>query len=133
MSRYWHFAVSSDVRLDPMPVYTIKAHVLFSSDGKNIWDAKGRLHRTRRSHCKDWWNPHWRDRVLAAVCWLADHRPSLVLPVSTETAISVEVQPLAFHSPVGYDDAKALSAGDVQEDVYPREEPVEEAGVEEGE
>jgi hypothetical protein len=122
VDRYWHFAVSADVHLYPMPVFAVKSHVLFSSDGKNIWDGKAKLHSARRSHCKDWWNPHWRDRLFASMFWLSGHENALAIPVSSDTAIVVGMQPIAFNSPVRYDDSLALSAGEISDDHHADDE-----------
>jgi hypothetical protein len=69
--KIWHFGVSADVQLFPVLTYIVRPHVLFSNDGKAIWKSTRQLHRARRSACRDWWNPHWRDRILAAMHWLA--------------------------------------------------------------
>jgi len=59
-SRIWHFGISSDFQLEPILAQVISPHVLFSDDGTTIWQSASKLHRARRSACKDWWNPHWR-------------------------------------------------------------------------
>jgi hypothetical protein len=108
--RHWHFAVSARPALHPMPMLQLRAHVLFSDDGRNLWSAptaKGRervlraMHRARRSQCKSWWNDDWRDRLLATMAWLAGHAPTLNLQVSLGSAVAaVNPRPVEFLSPV---------------------------------
>jgi hypothetical protein len=74
--------------------------VLFSDDGSQIWPSKARLHSARRTYCKDWWNPHWRDRILASVRWLADG-DTLSLPAGSDASIVVDITPVTFRSSVG--------------------------------
>ncbi|MEW6488532.1 MAG: toll/interleukin-1 receptor domain-containing protein [Thermodesulfobacteriota bacterium] len=105
--RHWHFALSADVRFWPSPAYVVKSHVLFSDDGENIWTSKDRLHRFRRTQCKDWWNDTWRDRILCSLSWLAEGAPTFSLPVSASTSVEVRREPLRFESPVSYGDEHA--------------------------
>jgi hypothetical protein len=60
--RFWHFAISARPILWPCYAYAIRSHVLFSDDGDNIFTNAHKMHRVRRTQCKDWWNDDWRDR-----------------------------------------------------------------------
>jgi len=99
----WHFSISMKVLLDPLPAFRLGYHVLYSDDGKNIWDSDKKLHSTRRSHCKNWWNPEWRDRLLAAMSWLSEGEKWLTLPLGSDTSIKVRKWPVEFDSPVSYE------------------------------
>jgi hypothetical protein len=105
--RYWHFGFSCKVICRPMLVCVVRAHVLFSDDAKNIWTSAGRLHRARRSQCKNWWNPIWRDRILAAVSWLSDEDGVMRIPVADGLTVEVCRDPVRFESPVSYRDPQA--------------------------
>jgi len=105
--RTWHFGLSVDVRMEPFLCYLVRPHVLFSDDGITIWASTSRLHRARRATCKNWWNQHWRDRVLASMYWIA-HRQgesAVSLPLSSSATLRVPITPVTFESPVSYDDA----------------------------
>ncbi|MGI8961417.1 MAG: toll/interleukin-1 receptor domain-containing protein [Bryobacteraceae bacterium] len=104
--RYWHFAVEMKPVLVPEPRFVLKTHVLFSDDATTVWESKRKLQSARMSQCKNWWNPHWRDRSLASVSWLADGADRLIMPVSGTTAIEVARLPDLFSSPVAYRDPK---------------------------
>ncbi len=122
--KYWHFAISADVYLEPFLVYAIKPHVLFSDDGKTIWGSKDRLHRARRSICKNWWNPHWRDRILASMYYMSQCSDSkeIRLHLSPDKALIVSIKPLTFDSPISYDESVAVES--LPEDIDDNEEDV---------
>ena len=104
----WHYGISGDIRLHPETVFVIKSHVLFSEDGKNILDSKSRLHSARRSACKNWWNHHWRDRLMAAMYWIKEKigEETLSMPVSGTEDVNVSSRPFLFYSQTDYDDSK---------------------------
>jgi hypothetical protein len=106
LGKTWHFGISADIQLEPFLTYIIFPHVLFSDDGQNIWDSASRLHKARRSVCKNWWNDHWRDRIMASMYWLTKQQDSedILIPVSSITNIRVSIKCIAFESPVSYDD-----------------------------
>ena len=54
--------------------------------------------------------------------WLSGHENALSIPVSSDTAIEIGMQPIAFNSPVRYDDSSALSAGEILEDHHTDDE-----------
>jgi hypothetical protein len=102
----WHFGISANIQLEPFLTYIIFPHVLFSDDGQNIWDSASRLHKARRSVCKNWWNDHWRDRIIASMYWLTKQQDTqdILIPISSIANIRVSIKSIAFESPVSYDD-----------------------------
>jgi hypothetical protein len=107
--RHWHFGFSADVQLGPVLAYIIRPHVLFSDDGKNIWSSTDRLHRARRSVCRNWWNDRWRDLILASMYWLAQKQDEdeLVITLSPDVNLRVLIKPITFESPISYDESSA--------------------------
>lgn len=102
--RTWHFALSGHFLLDPKPMFVVRTHVLFSDDGKTIWESDRKLHRARRAACSQWWNDDWRDRLLAAMRWIAGDQEHLGICVSNGETVQVRTVPYQFLSPVGYKD-----------------------------
>ena len=100
--RFWHFGIQAKPFRYPYVAFVIKPHVVFSDDGQNIWDSPERMHTARRSQCKDWYNPEWRDRMLAAMSWLAGEQGSIKLKLGRDATIEVPSYPLMFKSPVSY-------------------------------
>lgn len=103
--RYWHFSLEAKPTSSPVIGYTMKPHVLFSDDSQTIWDSKERLHRARRSQCKDWWNDRWRDLIAAGVSFLADGRDEVCVRVGSKTELRVAARPLTLTSPISFDEA----------------------------
>lgn len=131
--RFWHYGLSADARLSPIPAIILNAHILFSDDGKTIWDSPKRLHSARRSQGSGWWNADWRDRLMASVAWIAGTDKSIKLPVSTTESILVSRVPVPFESTLSYVDEIARHA-DLTETVFDDSEPTpaDEASITEG-
>ena len=114
--------------------------MLFSSDGKTLWQSKRRLAKARRNQCREWWNDEWRDRILATIAWLAGDEVLIRLPLGSDTFFSVHKIPLTFESSVSYRDPKEGSVsrseldtmgGDYNEEDEDEEEDAEDADEEE--
>lgn len=125
---HWHFGFRSRALLSPIFGYEIKAHVLFSDDGHTIWPSKNKLHKKRRSYCKNWWNNDWRDRIVAVMSWLSGGQETINIPLSEDLMMRVSSMPQSFISPVSYSDpgevdAESLDyeAGEVEDDIEDEE------------
>ena len=102
--RYWHFAVSAKVALEPFPMYQLIPRIVFSTDGKHLINNAAGTHRYRRSQGRDWWNPEWRDRTPGLVWWLAEQDSQLVAPLGPDSNARICSSPVSFLSPVYYQD-----------------------------
>jgi hypothetical protein len=114
--RHWHFGIRAKAVLYPEIAYVVEPHVLFSDDGKTIWQGKERLHRARRTACKNWWNEEWRDRILATMSWLSNGYGEIIVPVGERSEIQVSNKPLLFQSPVSYKDPERKHTEGLQEE-----------------
>lgn len=123
--RYWHFAVHAEPILWPKMLFAVKAHVVFSQDGKTITGSPDEQHKARRGQCKDWWNDDWRDRVLAAMTWLANGNEAIWICLGSRVGVSVPIRPLSFMSPVSYRDDDMEASPDDEEDARDEEAPIE--------
>ena len=103
----WHYGVSGDVRIDSLPRVVLYAHVLASSDGLTLWESKPKLQAARQSACKGWWNLEWRDRQLTFLSWLAEKKGGKFVPLdlSPSVTVRVSIDPMVFHSPIGFDES----------------------------
>lgn len=116
-SNFWHFGIQGRAMLYPEPAFIVKSHGFASSDGISIWESKERLHTARRRWFKNWWNPEWRDRLLAAMTYLSGEKEYFEISLGTDVFISVSSSPLAFLSPVKYVDSRdALVETEVEEE-----------------
>lgn len=99
---FWHYALSASPQLTPFPRLVLRHHVIFTDDGIKPWDSPERMHKARRSVCKQWWNPAWRDRLFAFTTQLASEQKHFVLPVSENAQMKLVAKPMNFTSPWTY-------------------------------
>jgi hypothetical protein len=97
----WHVCLTARPRLSPTPFYRIHANVVLTRDGKTPLPGD-KTHERRRRLTKSWWNDVWRDRLLAAVHFLADGAPSVELRAGNER-FSFASWPMSIDFPVSYD------------------------------
>lgn len=102
--RYWHFAIQAHPIITPSLGYLISSHVIFTDDGVTPWSSHKRMHSARRRQCKSWFNPEWRDRLLATLYWLSQGNPTLSLPAGSEALIELSSTPDRFDSEISYTD-----------------------------
>jgi hypothetical protein len=100
--RYWHYALSGKPIIRPETLFLVKGHVLFSDDGLNLWTNKDLMAKARRNQCKNWWNDEWRDRMYAAIAYLAAPNEAVIFPLGATARFSLSRQPIPFESPVSY-------------------------------
>lgn len=126
--RYWHFAFQARPYLYPFVGYALKPHVLFSDDAVTLWSDKNRMHRARRRNCRSWWNPRWRDLLLATASFLASEDRRIHIPLGATAEIIISPEPIHFQSPVTFDDPpKAADADELFETVEEPEEDDDES------
>lgn len=96
---FWHYAVSAAPQLHPFPRLVLRHHVVFSDDGVKPWPNADRMHKARRSVCKQWWNAAWRDRLFAIATNLGGEAMALTLPVAEDAAFEVQMRGMTFTAP----------------------------------
>lgn len=104
--RYWHFGLSAKPVLRKTKYLAINPHILFSDDGASVWRDKDRMHKAKMNLTRSWWNPHWRDRILAVMSYLAGENTGIVLRLgkNEESHVWVEKYLISFVSPVAFPD-----------------------------
>jgi hypothetical protein len=102
--RYWHYGVQARPVLAPSLAYLFTGHVVFTSNGATPWTSHRKMHSARRRQCKSWFNPEWRDRLLATLHWLSQGNPSIRIPAAKDTFIQVSLNPERFTSEISYAD-----------------------------
>jgi hypothetical protein len=100
----WHFAISGNVRNTPEFLFIIKSHIVFSWDGKTLIDKDTIQHRGRRKQGKNWWNKHWREKLLNFMDFFADEEKNIVVFVGEKEFLKFSASPILFQSPVTYND-----------------------------
>jgi hypothetical protein len=97
----WHVCLTARSRLSPLPVYRIHTNLVLTRDGKTPLPGD-KTHQRRRRLTKSWWNDVWRDRLLAAVYFLADGASFVEVPAGNEK-FRFASWPLTIDFPVSYD------------------------------
>lgn len=102
---FWHYAISSHVLLHPITCFSLKAHLLFSDDGEQIWSSKSKLHSSRRRKGKGFFNKEWRDLMLAFTSSLGQDG-QISIPLSHSESLLLNSETITFQCDFGYDDPK---------------------------
>jgi hypothetical protein len=97
----WHVCLLAKPRVWPELVYRVHANVVLSADGKTALPGE-RTHKRRRRLTKSWWNDVWRDRLVAAMHFLADGNPAIAAAVGNDS-FQISTWPLLLKVPVSYD------------------------------
>ena len=100
---HWHFAASPRATIAEPCYFTLRSHVVFTEDGEKPLEG-GRAQQLRRSFCKNWWNPRWRDMLRAFVASMAGGADQVELPLSPDAAVSMATTPMRFEASVRVDD-----------------------------
>ena len=133
---YWHYGISVKPLLFPILGYSIKPHIIFTSDGKNIIPDVIKQHSYRRNKCKKFFNDVWRSMQLAFIQNLKDIQGNIQLVVGKENdIIRIEEWPVLFTSEFGYNDPNSMNENndnenDLEEQSNEDEEQFEEEAYE---
>lgn len=98
----WHFGISSKVQLYPFVGFSLKSHILFSEDGKKLWNDKDKIHSARRKKGKTFFNEQWRDLLFGLLNSLKDEKGKISIPVNENFEIEMPSQTISFQSEFGY-------------------------------
>ncbi|WP_316227537.1 toll/interleukin-1 receptor domain-containing protein [Bradyrhizobium sp. SZCCHNR3015] len=101
----WHLCLLAKARIWPQLVYRIHVNLVLSEDGQTPMPGE-KTHTRRRRLTRSWWNNIWRDRLLAAMHFLAAGEQVITLKAG-DTVFSVSPMPLIAAVPVSYEAADA--------------------------
>lgn len=82
---YWHYGITPRPRVFPYPHIQLVGRVIFTEDGETPIGSPRSMHRLRRSFCRSWRNPKWRDMLLAFLAWLPNKENQLAIPMGRTT------------------------------------------------
>jgi hypothetical protein len=106
---YWHLGFQAKAKAGDEGYIVLKPAVIFSQDGKTPLTSARRMHRLRRGFCRSWWNPQWRDLMLAFIAWLADGKTTIELDTGMAGAIVLSASPFTLEIPVTFSDPPVKS------------------------
>jgi hypothetical protein len=126
----WHFGVSCRVHLKPVVRFTLKSHIVFSDDGKEIWTSAEKNHSARRKKGKTWFNEQWRDQLLAFIAAIStEAKPEITIPLSGKFDLVMPGLTMSWVSPFGYNEPITNDRQNVMEWSDEEEEVSEESNV----
>jgi hypothetical protein len=100
--RNWHFAFSGFPDL-LHNVFVLQSHILLSEDG-SLLSSKKTQQAGRRRQGANWWNKHWKHKLLSSVSNLVDTDGILKIEVGDNSFVLVSGIPVSFKSAVSYVD-----------------------------
>lgn len=104
----WHYAISVYPMLYPFFGYSIKPHILFSSDGFKIIEDDKKTHSYRREKGSRFFNEEWRDMYLAFIQGIIDIDGEIKIKVTRDNEyFKMKLYPEFFWSEVGYNDPQS--------------------------
>ena len=99
----WHYAISGNLLFTPYCCYNVKAHLIFTTDGKNPVNDEKKMHSYRRDKAKMFFNEEWRDLFLAMVQSLRDPDGKICIPVTyNNQMVELKEWPELFWSDFDY-------------------------------
>jgi hypothetical protein len=110
----WHICLVARARIWPQLVYRVHVNLVLSEDGKTPLPGD-KTHVRRRRLTRSWWNNIWRDRLLAAMHFLAADQNRIVMTAG-DTSFYVSPHPLLATVPVSYDAVDAPLPSEEDED-----------------
>lgn len=97
---HWHYAISVNLRVAPVPHFRVASRLVFSENGLDALEDVRRTHSLRRSLARGWRNARWRDMLCAYLWFLSDGQQELAVPVGEHVAFVAQVPPLQFDCPI---------------------------------
>ncbi len=102
----WHYGLSFQASVYPFVGYILKAHILFSDDGQQIWADDRKMHRYRRGKGANMFNQHWRNQMLGFLNAIAEDNGEIEIAFNPEGSFKIKAATTLFYSEVGYRDPK---------------------------
>lgn len=112
-SEYWHYAVSCKPILNPIIAFSLKNHLVFTSNGFEVWKDrdgnidKKKIHTHRRSKASrsGFFNEKWRDMLLAFINGLKKDG-AVKISLSKDFVLEMPLITEFFRANFGYNDPK---------------------------
>jgi hypothetical protein len=98
----WHFGISGLAKLFPSPMLIFSSHIFFTIDGKDLVPSKTRQLKLRIKQEKNWYNNHWREKLLSLIKYLADSDKIIRMPIGKTEIVEISSTPIQFISHFTY-------------------------------
>jgi hypothetical protein len=100
----WHYSISQMPKLTPVFGFSLKHHLIFTTDGFATLDDKKVMHSNRRAKGKRLFNEEWRDMMLAFIQGLKDESGEIFIQLGENKALKMKEYPEMFWAEFGYDE-----------------------------
>jgi hypothetical protein len=105
--KYWHYAVSVKFLLSPFFCFSLKSHIIFTSDGFAPIADKDIQHSYRRRKGKAYFNDDWRNFLLVFIQRLRDDNNEIKVKLSSDDQkMTFKDFPIMFITEYGYHEPK---------------------------
>ncbi|HKZ42057.1 MAG TPA: toll/interleukin-1 receptor domain-containing protein [Candidatus Hodarchaeales archaeon] len=98
----WHYAISALPILQPIQGYSLKSHIVFTTNGFKPWDNKDKMHSHRRAKGRLMFNGEWRDLFLGFLSGLKNTDGSIDIQLTDTFTLTMASSPLILESEFGY-------------------------------
>ena len=102
----WHYAISNQVILSPVLGFSLKSHLIFTTNGFLPIDDKEKMHSLRRAKSKFMFNEEWRDLLLAFLYGLKDNAGNIEIQLNESSSLKMKSWPLYLEADFGYTEPK---------------------------
>ena len=121
--KYWHYGISYQTILSPIIGFSLKSHLIFTSDGQSKFFDQKKQHSYRRKKGKHFFNEEWRDMLLAFIQALKDKNEIIKVPISPFLFFEMAQYPAIFSCDYDYiDPAKEMTIDSIESYYYEDEE-----------
>ena len=83
----WHYGVTIKPRVMPDQHIRVTSRVIFCREVGEPITSRRSMHRLRRSFCKGWRNPRWRDLLLSFLYWWSEGNRQITVRAGTEDLV----------------------------------------------
>lgn len=118
----WHFGISFKVLLEPFVCFSLKSHLVFTTNGFTKWKDDAVMFSARRKKGRMMFNREWRDLLIVMLHSLKDAEGKIVTVLSDEHLLEMLPYTISFESEMDYkepskDNRLDLLIGDFDEEI----------------
>ncbi len=124
---FWHFGISFKVLLEPFVCYSLKSHLIFTSDGFKKWSDDSTMFSARRKKGKRMFNREWRDFLMTTLHSLKDEEGKIFTVIHDNHLLEMMPYTISFQSDFDYKEpTKTSRLGLLADDFSEEDDELEE-------
>lgn len=124
LNSFWHFALSAKPVLTPQLAYSLKSHLVFTTDGYKLLDNPDKMHSARRQKGRLFFNEEWRDMLFAFLHGLCGSKKTVRIDISPSFVLALRPWTNIYQSDFGYiepNEKDRHNILEIENDYYDRE------------